>query len=305
MRSQRDLELDRLSGAGTGETQREIDQGHIDIAGVSLAWGAWGHGVPVLCLHAAGHASTDFKPLQQQAPEGCRLLLLDWPGHGRSGQDSHEFTVERCVSLLTGFMNAQGVRDAILLGSEFGASVALAFAFQHPARVRGLILCEPAGLIPRKLRRREVSNPERAGQRTQAENSVEALKEMLQTGLATDRWPVVIVLASKTPAYSLKDCERQLAPFLSTEALDSPNWPRLAIIPGAGPPLSQDPARMSQILRGISAATDALDAHRHAWTLDATDWPVRGMNQWKCTHPGCEAVRALAAGENPNHPASS
>src|SRR5579863_1860088 len=141
MRNQLKLDRHEASPADQDKAILGVKEGcaHLELDGISLAWEESGEGVPVVCLHAAGHGGRDFRLLQQEAPAGCRLLLLDWPGHGRSSADSRSFTVERCVGVLAGFLNSLGLRSAILLGSEFGAAVALAFAVQHPSRVRGLV----------------------------------------------------------------------------------------------------------------------------------------------------------------------
>lgn len=303
----------------------------LEFDGVSLAWECSGEGVPVVCLHAAGHGARDFRLLQQQSPQDCRLVLLDWPGHGRSGPDSRSFTVERCAGILSGFLSALGLRNAILLGSEFGAAVALSFAIQHPARVRGLVLCQPAGLLPAEQPRRsaEIGTALRRGartlahrppdtpaeaeqqqvdllearhalQRNQAALSVLAFEETLRAELAQSLCPTLIVLAEKSRSYPLKPFLRFLDPLVSVTPLDQPGRPKLAIFPGRHSPLWEDPARLATVLSGFAGATVPLDSHRHSWTLAATDWPARGMNQWLCTHPGCHAAQILPIEENPN-----
>jgi pimeloyl-ACP methyl ester carboxylesterase len=332
MRTQREFELERLPvdpekaalGVGPECSRMELD-------GVSLAWEEAGEGVPVICLHAAGHGSRDFNLLREAAPTGCRLLMLDWPGHGRSGADARSFTVERCVVLLAEFLNVQGWRSAVLLGAEFGAAVALNFAIQHPARVRGLILCQPAGLSPsvaqkpassagRALRRRArgvFSKPldtqaeleqelveslamKHALLSNQAALSVLALEDSLRMGLAQGVCPALIVLAARSRTCPAGPLCRFLEPLLSVTPLEQPGLPKLAVFPGRYSPLWEDPARFAQMLSGFVTATTPLDGHRHAWTLAAADWPARGMNQWLCTHPGCYASQALPVEENPN-----
>jgi pimeloyl-ACP methyl ester carboxylesterase len=303
----------------------------LEIDGVSLAWEASGEGVPVVCLHGSGHGARDFRMLQSQSPQGCRLLLLDWPGHGRSGPDARSFTVERCVGLLSGFLNAQGLRSAVLLGSEFGASVALVFAKQHPARVRGLVLCQPAGLLPptdpqrpsrlgkavrrpaRALLRKppetaaeleqqqvDALEPRHALQNNQAGLSVLALEDTLRNALDQGLCPIVVALAERSRTYPLKPLQRLLEPMLSVTPMDQPGRPKLAIFPGRHSPLWEDPKRLAQVLSGLAGATVPLESHRHSWTLAAVDWPAKGMNQWLCTHPGCHVAQTLPVEENPN-----
>jgi pimeloyl-ACP methyl ester carboxylesterase len=333
MRNRRKLDLEEIFPFDPDKAVLGVAEGcnRLELDGISIAWEESGEGVPVVCLHTAGHGARDFRFLQQESPPGCRLLLLDWPGHGRSGADSRSFTVERCVALLTAFLNAQGLRSAIFLGSEFGAAVALAFAIQHPARVRGLILCQPAGLLsavaagrPRSLGRnlrrgaralvrrpadtqaeleqQQVDSLEakHALQQNQAALSVLALEETLRSGLAQGLCPILVALASRSRSYPLKPFLRFLEPLLSVTPLEQPGRPKLAIFPGRYSPLWESPARLAQVLSGFACATLPLDSHQHSWTLAAADWPARGMNQWLCTHPGCHAAQTLPIEENPN-----
>ena len=311
----------------------------VEIDGVSLAWEDWGEGVPVVCLHGAGHSALDFRLLKNQSPAGCRLILLDWPGHGKSGPDSRgpdsrSFTVERCVALLADFLTAVGLRSAVLFGSEFGAAVALAFSMQYPARARGLVLCQPAGLIAsdddhriswlsgavRKPARALLHKPQHtlaemeqqrvetleashAMQRNQASLSMLALEETMRTGLSQTLCPTLVALAARSRAYPLRAFEQFLEPTLSVTPFDQPGRPKLAVFRGRLSPLWEDPGRMAQVLSGFACSTVSLESHRHSWTLAAADWPARGLNQWICTHPGCQAAQALPVEENPNLPA--
>jgi pimeloyl-ACP methyl ester carboxylesterase len=228
-------------------------------------------------------------------------------------------------------MTHLGLRNAILLGSEFGAAVALAFSIHHPTRVLGLVLCQPAGLLPsaqpRKdirigqiLRRgaksvlsRSAEQQARNEQRivdthqahhavrcNQAALSVLALEDSLRASLAHGPWPILVVLSDRNPIYPLKPFLQFLDPVRSVTPIDQPGRPKLAVFPGRHSPLWDDPARFAQILSGFASSTAPLSAHAHSWTLAAVDWPARGLNQWLCTHPGCRASQALPVDENPN-----
>jgi pimeloyl-ACP methyl ester carboxylesterase len=109
---------------------------------------------PVLCLHAAGTGSREFRPLLHRCPAGVRLILVDWPGHGRSGgllsengESASPLTVERCATILGSFLHQLGIQRPILLGSGFGAAVAVRYASDHPEQVLGVVLSLPAGLV--------------------------------------------------------------------------------------------------------------------------------------------------------------
>jgi pimeloyl-ACP methyl ester carboxylesterase len=115
---------------------------------------------PVLCLHAAGTGSREFRPLLHRCPAGFRLILVDWPGHGRSGDLPSEngdsaspLTVESCATILDSFLHQLGIQRPILLGSGFGAAVAVRYNFQSPR--------EGSGTGAKSARRPRIRQPRR------------------------------------------------------------------------------------------------------------------------------------------------
>jgi pimeloyl-ACP methyl ester carboxylesterase len=333
MRNPRQFDWQETGLADAGRAELGVREGsrRVLLDGVWLAIEEQGEGVPVVCLHHAGHGASDFHPLMEKSPADCHLVLVDWPGHGRSSDDQVPFTLERCVDLLGRLLNARGLRDAVLLGEDFGAAVAVAFAIEHPKRVRALALCEPAWISAsrtargaarlgpalkrgvRALLRRKSRAPadQQAGriervkalhalQVNQAALSMAAHREALRSGLAGTRCPVLLALAEKSRTCPLKPLERFLATLLGPSKDERHARLKLAIFSGTRSPLWENPARVARVISGFACATQPLLAHRHSWTLAATDWPARGMNQWLCTHPGCKAAQALPVGGNPN-----
>jgi 4,5:9,10-diseco-3-hydroxy-5,9,17-trioxoandrosta-1(10),2-diene-4-oate hydrolase len=126
---------------GAGPAGRELTVG-----GVRLAFDDEGDGPPLLCLHAVGHGARDFEPLRERLRGRCRVLALDWPGHGRSGDDAEPAGAARYAALLEGFVDALGLRDWVLLGNSIGGAAALRLAARRPAETRGLVLVDSGGL---------------------------------------------------------------------------------------------------------------------------------------------------------------
>jgi len=333
MGKRRQLEIPDSSAANPGKSVLGVKQdcAHAVLDDLSLAWEETGEGVPVVCLHAAGHGARDFSFLKNESPSHCRLIFFDWPGHGRSSDDQEPFTVERCVDLLAAFLKVLGLRSVVLLGSEFGAAVALAFAMQHRLSVRGLLLCQPAGFMPpatprqlqgvrravRRCARALLLKPARtaaeleqaqvdsfadlhADQCAQAARSVSSLGDTLRMALTRELCPTLIALASKSEVFPLKPLLEMLNPFLSPSPFEQPLKPRVAIFSGRYSPLWESPARLARVVSGFAASTLPLETHPHSWILTAVDWPTRGMNHWLCTHPGCHAAQSLPVDINPN-----
>ena len=107
----------------------------------------------VICLHDVGTGSREFRPITERCPPGTRLLLADWPGHGRSGDLARDstgnptLTVESCAGIIEALKQQLGIESPILFGYGFGAAAAIRFAADHPGTVLGLVLCLPAGLV--------------------------------------------------------------------------------------------------------------------------------------------------------------
>src|SRR5262249_34841843 len=86
-----------------------------------------------------------------------RLICCDLRGHGRSDapDDLATYTMEAYARDLLGLMDELGIAQAHILGSAFGAMVALEFALGFPERVRTRILSD-ASAGPRCI---ELSEP--------------------------------------------------------------------------------------------------------------------------------------------------
>ena len=116
------------------------------IDGVRIAYDDEGSGPVIVGMHATAHGSRDFENVRAQIASSHRLITLDWPSHGRSGDDTHAFTAERCEALLAGFLDALQIDRALLIGCSIGGAAALRYAAAQPERVMGVVACNPGGL---------------------------------------------------------------------------------------------------------------------------------------------------------------
>lgn len=120
------------------------DEATID--GVRLAYNDDGRGPALVCLHAIGHGAGDFTHLREQLRDRYRVVALDWPGQGNSGDDRLPASASRYAELLSKFLDGLGVDPVVLLGNSIGGAAALRVAAAQPARVRALVLANPGGL---------------------------------------------------------------------------------------------------------------------------------------------------------------
>ena len=122
------------------------DAKEVVVDGVRLAYDDAGSGPVLLCLHAIGHGASDFADLRARLGGRCRVIALDWPGHGRSGEDAVPATARRYGALAAGFVDALALRDVVVLGNSIGGGAALLLAAARPQAVRALVLANSAGL---------------------------------------------------------------------------------------------------------------------------------------------------------------
>jgi 4,5:9,10-diseco-3-hydroxy-5,9,17-trioxoandrosta-1(10),2-diene-4-oate hydrolase len=119
----------------------------LDVDGVRLALDDDGAGDPVLCLHAVAHGAADFAGFRARHRDRFRVLALDWPGHGRSGDDRVAPSSARYGDLLARLLDAASLERVILVGNSIGGAAALRVAAARPDRVRGVVAANSAGLV--------------------------------------------------------------------------------------------------------------------------------------------------------------
>ena len=112
----------------------------------------------VVLLHGGGGDASVWLPLISQLPKSWRLLIVDRPGHGLSYPiDYRRSDYRRLASeFLEDLLDGLHLNDADFIANSMGGFFALAFALDHPGRVRTAVLPgAPAGLdrfIPPMLR---------------------------------------------------------------------------------------------------------------------------------------------------------
>jgi pimeloyl-ACP methyl ester carboxylesterase len=107
-----------------------------------------GEGRPLVLLHGGiGDALAHFSPIAPLLGDSFRLLAPALPSY--EGSDPLPApSWDALVEWLDGVFDALSLPRAVVLGNSFGAALARAFAFRHPARVEHLVLVN-GGLIPR------------------------------------------------------------------------------------------------------------------------------------------------------------
>jgi pimeloyl-ACP methyl ester carboxylesterase len=106
---------------------------HIDVEGA---------GPTVVLAHGFAGSARNLGPQARALRARHRVVRYDARGHARSEapDDPAAYTLEALVDDLGSMLDHVGARDAVVGGISMGAMTALAFALDHPERVRGLLL---------------------------------------------------------------------------------------------------------------------------------------------------------------------
>lgn len=99
----------------------------------------------VVFCHGFGGSARNFRPQARALRAWARSILYDARGHARSradvaGPHEVEFRLEALTGDLGRVVDDYAQSDVVLVGLSLGAATALAYAIEHPEKVRGLLL---------------------------------------------------------------------------------------------------------------------------------------------------------------------
>ncbi len=103
-------------------------------------------GAPLLILHGLFGAARNWAGVARALAANRRVLALDLPNHGGSPwtEDGGYMAMADAVA---GFMEAQGIGNADIMGHSMGGKTAMSLALMRPELVRRLVIVDiaPAG----------------------------------------------------------------------------------------------------------------------------------------------------------------
>lgn len=98
---------------------------------------------PVVLVHGWGIGSSHFVPLAARLSRHVRVYAPDLPGHGPSDHDLRPLGFAELAEALAAWMDARGLRGAILVGHSSGGQVAAELAARRPDLASALVLLGP------------------------------------------------------------------------------------------------------------------------------------------------------------------
>jgi pimeloyl-ACP methyl ester carboxylesterase len=97
-------------------------------------------GTPVIFLHGVTDSCHSFDGVLPLLPLTIRAFALSARGHGDSSRPSTGYRFAEMAEDVRAFMDAVGIRTAVVVGHSMGASVAQRFAIDHPDRTAAVVL---------------------------------------------------------------------------------------------------------------------------------------------------------------------
>lgn len=111
--------------------------------GVEIAYSTRGTGSPALVLLHCWSCERSFWRHQLEALAGDhRVVAIDLGGHGESGADRGEWTLEALAGDAVAVIESLGIERAIVVGHSMGAPVAIEVAQALPGTVEGVIFVD-------------------------------------------------------------------------------------------------------------------------------------------------------------------
>ncbi len=105
-----------------------------------------GQGPVVILLHGLGAIKEVWMPTLAALAPRFHVYAIDQIGFGHSDKPLLEYKIATFVDFLQGFMQAQNIAKATLVGNSLGGWIALDFAVQRPDMVDKLVLVDSAGI---------------------------------------------------------------------------------------------------------------------------------------------------------------
>jgi len=99
-----------------------------------------GDGPPIFCWPSLYCDARTLDPVASDLARDHQVLVVDGPGHGRSGKSPGRFSLDDSADAAMTILDALGVRRATWLGAAWGGHVGIAAARRHRERLNGLVL---------------------------------------------------------------------------------------------------------------------------------------------------------------------
>ncbi len=106
--------------------------------------------LPIVVLHGWGAHLEAIEPIVAPLATETEVLALDLPGFGESEEPPQPWSSEDYARFVGSLLEEAGISRCHLIGHSRGGAIAICLAAQRPELVGRLILCDAAGLRPKR-----------------------------------------------------------------------------------------------------------------------------------------------------------
>ena len=120
---------------------------YVPVEGLTLFAIQAGSGPDLILVHGNPASTYSWRRVIEPLAQHFRVHAIDLPGYGFSDKpDDARYDVAWFARMLVGYMDAVGIKAAVLVGNSMGGHVATETAILYPKRVAGLALLGASGL---------------------------------------------------------------------------------------------------------------------------------------------------------------
>ena len=137
------------------ETRNELREGFAEVGDVTLHYVEAGEGPLVILLHGFPEFWFGWRSqIAKLAEEGFRVVVPDMRGYNLSSRPRGitKYSAAKLADDINGLIHVLGADSAVLVGHDWGGTVAWTTAMNHPEVVERLVILDAAH--PRKLQKR-------------------------------------------------------------------------------------------------------------------------------------------------------
>lgn len=124
----------------------EVEERHVELAGVRTAILEGGNGRPVVLLHGPGEHAPKWRDTIEGLVDDYRVVAPDLPGHGASDPADGPLDPALVMSWLEALVEECCEEPPTLVGLIVGGAIAARFAIEHGERIDRLVLVDALGL---------------------------------------------------------------------------------------------------------------------------------------------------------------
>lgn len=121
-------------------------EGTSEVFGQKIAWFEIGQGPAVVLLHGLAGDRRDWVHVMRKLSADHRVIAFDAPGFGESAKPGISYSIDTIADFLDGFLAAQKIDRATIVGHSTGAWAAAILTTRHPERIVRFVALAPIGI---------------------------------------------------------------------------------------------------------------------------------------------------------------